>query len=108
MPLLTLQQVSLAYGHVPLLERVDMNLEAGDRIALIGRNGAGKSSLLRVVAGEVRADDGEVRLRPGLRLAYVAQEPPLAPDQSVFDAAAQGLGPAQALLTEYESVAHAL
>jgi ABC transport system ATP-binding/permease protein len=108
MPLLTLQQVSLAYGHVPLLDRVDLNVEAGDKIALIGRNGTGKSSLLRIVAGEARADDGEIRLRPELRLAYVAQEPPLAPDQSVFDAAAQGLGPAQALLTEYESVAHAL
>ncbi len=108
MPLLTLQQVSLAYGHVPLLDHVDLNLDAGDRIALIGRNGTGKSSLLRVVAGEARADDGEVWLRPGLRLAYVPQEPPLGADLSVFEVAAQGLGAAQALLSEYEAVAHAL
>jgi ATP-binding cassette subfamily F protein uup len=108
MPLLTLQQVSLAYGHVPLLDHVDLNVEAGDKIALIGRNGTGKSSLLRVVAGQARADDGEVWLRPGLRLAYVPQEPPLAADQSVFEAAAEGLGAAQTLLSEYEAVAHAL
>jgi ATP-binding cassette subfamily F protein uup len=108
MPLLTLQQVSLAYGHVPLLDHVDLNVEAGDKIALIGRNGTGKSSLMRVVAGEARADDGEVWLRPELRLAYVPQEPPLAADKSVFDTAAQGLGAAQAMLSEYEAVAHAL
>jgi ATP-binding cassette subfamily F protein uup len=108
MPLLTLQQVSLAYGHVPLLDHVELNVEAGDKIALIGRNGTGKSSLLRVIAGEARVDDGEVWSRPGLRLAYVPQEPPLAADETVFDAAAQGLGAAQALLSEYEAVAHAL
>jgi ATP-binding cassette subfamily F protein uup len=108
MPLLTLQQVSLAYGHVPLLDHVDLNLEPGDKIALIGRNGTGKSSLLRVVAGEARADDGEVWVRPGLRLAYVPQEPPLAPEQTVFEAAAQGLGAAQTSLSEYDAVAHAL
>jgi ATP-binding cassette subfamily F protein uup len=108
MPLLTLQQVSLAYGHVPLLDHVDLNIDAGDKIALIGRNGTGKSSLLRVVAGEARADDGEVWVRPGLRLAYVPQEPPLAAEQTVFEAAALGLGAAQASLSEYEAVAHAL
>jgi ATP-binding cassette subfamily F protein uup len=108
MPLATVQQVCLAYGHVPLLDHVDFNIDAGDKVALIGRNGTGKSSLLRVLAGEAHADDGEVWRSPELRLAYVPQEPPLLAEQSVFDAAAQGLGAARALLSEYESVAHAL
>jgi ATP-binding cassette subfamily F protein uup len=108
MPLLTLQSVCLAYGHVPLLDHVDLNLEAGDKVALIGRNGTGKSSLLRLVAGAARPDDGEVWRRPGLRLAYVPQEPPLEATQTVFDTAAEGLGEARALLGEYEAVAHAL
>jgi ATP-binding cassette subfamily F protein uup len=108
MPLLSLRCVSLAYGHVPLLDRVDLELDAGDKIALIGRNGTGKSSLLRVIAGSAAADDGEVWRRPGLRLAYVPQEPALDPAHSVFEATAEGLGEVRVLLNEYESVAHAL
>ncbi|HZP87249.1 MAG TPA: ATP-binding cassette domain-containing protein [Burkholderiales bacterium] len=108
MPLLTLQQVSLAYGHVPLLDHVDLNIEVGDKIALIGRNGTGKSTLLRVVAGEARPDDGEVWRKPDLRLAFVPQEPQLTSGQTVFEAAAEGLGQARELLSQYESVAHAL
>lgn len=108
MPLLTLQQVSLAYGHVPLLDHVDLNIEPGDKVALIGRNGTGKSSLLKVLAGTARADDGEVWRKPELRFAYVAQEPPLVADQSVFEATAEGLGDVRDLLAEYESLAHQL
>jgi len=108
MPLLTLQQVSLAFGHVPLLDHVDLVVEPGDKIALIGRNGTGKSSLLRILSGEQRPDDGEVWRSPGLRLAYVAQEPPLDAAHTVFDAAAEGLGAAWELLSQYEAAAHAL
>ena len=108
MPLLTLQQVSLAFGHVPLLDRVDLVVEPGDKIALIGRNGTGKSSLLRILSGAQQPDDGELWRMPGLRLAYVPQEPPLDPAHSVFEAAAQGLGDARDLLSRYEAVAHAL
>jgi ATP-binding cassette subfamily F protein uup len=108
MPLLTLQSVCLAYGHVPLLDHVDLNLDAGDKVALIGRNGTGKSSLLELVAGAARPEDGEVWRRPGLRLAYVPQEPPLEATQTVFETAAEGLGEARALLGEYQAVAHAL
>ena len=108
MPLLTLESVSLAYGHVALLDHVDLALEAGDKVALIGRNGTGKTSLLRVVAGEIAPDDGVARRTPGLRLAYVPQEPRFAPGQTVFAAAAEGLGEAQRLIGEYDRVAQAL
>ena len=108
MPLLSLRSISLAYGHVPLLDRVDLDLEPGDKIALIGRNGTGKSSLLRVVAGLAAPDDGEVWRRPELRLAHVPQEPALEAAHTAFEAAAEGLGAARALLNEYEAVAHAL
>jgi ABC transport system ATP-binding/permease protein len=108
MPLLTLQSVSLAYGHVPLLDHVDLNIDAGDKIALIGRNGTGKSSLLKILADLARPDDGSVWRQPGLRLAYVPQEPLLEAGKTVFEVAAEGLGDAQQLLSEYESVVHAL
>ena len=106
--MLSLRSVSLAYGHVPLLDRVDLELDAGDKVALIGRNGTGKSSLLRIIAGVATPDDGETWRRPGLRLAYVPQEPALESAHTVFEAAAEGLGQARALLNEYETVAHAL
>lgn len=102
MPLLTLESVSLAYGHVPLLDHADLVLEAGEKVGLIGRNGTGKSSLLRIIAGQSRADDGIVWLKPALRLAYVAQEPQLVAEHSVFESALQGLGPVRQLLVDYD------
>lgn len=107
MPLLTLESVSLAYGHVPLLDHADLVLEPGEKVGIIGRNGTGKSSMLKIIAGLSRADDGVVWLKPGLRLAYVAQEPVLAPEHSVFEAALQGLGPVRQLLLDYDQVTHA-
>ena len=108
MPLIALERVCLAYGHVPLLDHVDLMLDTGDKVALIGRNGTGKSSLLKIVAGTTTPDDGVVWRNPALRLAYVAQEPEFVADQSVFEAAAAGLGEMQRVLTEYERVSHAL
>jgi ATP-binding cassette subfamily F protein uup len=108
MPLLTLESVSLAYGHVALLDHVDLALDPGDKVALVGRNGTGKTSLLRIVAGEANPDDGAVRRTPELRLAYVPQEPQLFPGHTVFEAAAEGLGEARRLLGEYERVAQEL
>ena len=92
MPLIQLTQVSLAYGHVPLLDHVDLVIEPGQHIGLIGRNGTGKSSLLRVMAGESDSDDGKVWRAPDLKLASVSQEPAFRPGQSVFEAVAEGLG----------------
>ncbi len=91
MPLLQLFSISLAYGHVPLLDHADLVVEPGERIGLIGRNGTGKSSLLRVIEGVARADDGKVWLEGGALVASVAQEPEFAPGQSVFEAVAGAL-----------------
>ena len=92
MPLLQLKAVSLAYGHVPLLDQADLVVEPGQRMGLIGRNGAGKSSLLRIIEGVRPADDGTVWRSPGLKLASVPQEPDFASHASVFEAVAEGLG----------------
>ncbi len=108
MPVATLENVSLAYGHVPLLDRVALTLHAGEKVALIGRNGTGKSSLLRLLAGAATPDDGQVWRQPGLRVSWVAQEPQLASGQSVFEGAAEGLGEVRSLLADYEAAVHAV
>jgi len=108
MPLIQLTQVSLAYGHVPLLDHVDLVIEPGQHIGLIGRNGTGKSSLLRVMAGESDSDDGKVWRAPDLKLASVSQEPAFRPGQSVFEAVAEGLGQGTQLLVDYHAATHAL
>ena len=77
MALLTLLNASLAFGHVALLDHADFSLESSERIGLIGRNGTGKSSLLKILAGMERPDDGSLHLQQGVRIAYVAQEPVL-------------------------------
>jgi ATP-binding cassette subfamily F protein uup len=77
MALLTLLDGQLAYGDLPLLDRAALAVDPGERIGLIGRNGSGKSSLLRAIAGQIRLDDGEVRLTEGARVVLVEQEPQL-------------------------------
>ena len=106
MPLLQLSQVSLAYGHVPLLDHADLVVEAGERIGLIGRNGTGKSSLLRIIEGTARADDGKVWQASDAKLASVPQEPVFKPGQTVFEAVAEGVGEATQLLIDYHAAAH--
>ena len=101
MALLTLLDAQLAFGHVPLLDHADFALETGERVGLIGRNGAGKSSLLRILGGLERADDGQLQAQQSLRVAFVAQEPELADDATVFDAVAQSLAPLRALMDTY-------
>ena len=91
MPLLALERVALAYGYLPLFEDADLRVEAGERIALIGRNGSGKSSLLKVVSGEQPPDRGTVWRTPGLRVARLEQEVPAAGSRSVRAEIAEGL-----------------
>jgi ABC transport system ATP-binding/permease protein len=103
MALLTLTDAHLAYGHVPLLDGAALAVEPGERIALIGRNGAGKSSLLKILAGLEKPDDGQLQLNSGLRRVYVPQEPSFESGASVFDAVADGVAEARELRARYEA-----
>jgi ATP-binding cassette subfamily F protein uup len=102
--LITLTEGKLAFGHVPLLDRTAFSLESGERIGLIGRNGTGKSSLLKILAGLEKLDDGLLQYQQNLRIAYVAQEPILQTEHTVFEAAAEGLAQVKALREEYEAL----
>ena len=108
MPLIKLDNGCLAYGHVPLLDAADFQLDTGERVALIGRNGTGKSSLLAALAGKAQFDDGTLWTQPGLRLGYVPQEPPFDPELTVFEAVVAGMGDTARLLADYHAVSHDL
>jgi ATP-binding cassette subfamily F protein uup len=105
MPLLRFDDVSLAYGDMPLLSHVDFQIELGERICLVGRNGTGKTTLLRAITGAAVVDDGEIWRRDTLRIAHLEQEMPPETDQSIFEVVAAGLGDLGALLTEYHNMA---
>ena len=104
MPLLRLDNVSLAYGHVPLLAGVDFQVDAGDRVCLVGRNGAGKTTLFRVIARAAAPDEGEIWRADTLRIAHLEQEVPPDTDQTIFEVVAGGLGELGALLGQYHQV----
>ena len=108
MALITLQNAQLAFGHVALLDHTDFALEAQERVGLIGRNGTGKSSMLKILAGLEKPDDGTVQVQTGLRVAYVPQEPILDLDSTVFEAASVGLADARAARDLYLSGADGL
>ncbi len=105
MALIELDGVRMAFGHRPLLDGVTLRLDAGERVCLIGRNGEGKSTLLRVVAGDVPPDAGRVWRQPGVRIARLEQDVPPGGDRSVFAVVAEGLGALGDLATEYHQVA---
>jgi ATP-binding cassette subfamily F protein uup len=106
MPYITLDNASLAYGHHALLDHASFQLDAGERVGLIGRNGAGKSSLLKVIAGTSKLDDGTVWRDPGARVVYVPQEPELDATHTVFEAVSEGLGSLQQTIVDYHQVTH--
>jgi ATP-binding cassette subfamily F protein uup len=101
MALITLLEAQLAFGHVPLLDHAGFSLETLERVGLIGRNGTGKSSLLKILAGLERPDDGVLQVQSHIRIAYVAQEPDLNAQSSVFDAVSVGLQRVRDLIDEY-------
>lgn len=108
MPLLSVNAGCLAYGDVPLLDHVDFQIDAGERVALIGRNGTGKSSLLASIAGLRALDDGQIWKAPDLRITYVAQEPEFEPGATVFEAVVGGLGEQSRVLAQYHDLSHRL
>ncbi|OYY47996.1 MAG: ABC transporter ATP-binding protein, partial [Methylophilaceae bacterium 17-43-7] len=106
MPHITLDNASLAFGHHALLDRAAFQLDPGERVGLIGRNGAGKSSLLKAIAGTIKLDDGIVWRAPSVRIVYVPQEPELDSTHTVFEAVAEGLGSLQQTIIDYHQVTH--
>ncbi len=103
MPLLSVDNACLAFGHVDLLDHVSFQLDAGERVALIGRNGSGKSSLMRALVGQTALDDGRLWRQAGLITAYVPQEAEFELDRDVFATVADGLGDAARLLVDYHA-----
>lgn len=101
MTLLKFTDVSLAYGTTPLLDGVSWQIARGERVCIIGRNGTGKSSMLRLVKGDRASDDGEIWRAPGLKIGELPQELPRADDRTVFDVVAEGLAGVGELLAEY-------
>ncbi len=106
MPFITLDNASLAFGHHALLDHAAFQLDAGERVGLIGRNGAGKSSLLKAIAGTIKLDDGVVWRATNARIVYVPQEPELDTTHTVFEAVAEGLGNLQQIIIDYHAVTH--
>src|SRR3990172_5455035 len=105
MHILRLDKVSLAYGHRPLLDHAKLEIRRGERVCLVGRNGEGKPSLIRLLSGEAAPDDGSVWIRPGTRIAHLAQEVSPDSDESVFDIVAGGLAGLGKLISQYHHTA---
>src|SRR5580700_6448823 len=105
MPLVSLDRISLAFGHSPLLDNISFQLEPRERVCVIGRNGTGKSTLLRILSGDQPPDTGSVWMEPGLRRARLEQDVPLSADRPVFDVVAEGLGGISDLVAAYHHTA---
>ncbi len=105
MPLIRLSGVSLAFGGHPLLDKIDFQIESGERVALIGRNGEGKSTLIKLIAGLISADEGEVWRDPGAGISLLEQAPRYVQDLTVYQAVAQGLGEIGGWIADYHALA---
>ncbi len=104
MPLITLDNISLNFSEKPILNEVNATILKGDKIALIGRNGEGKSSFMRVLAGAIEPDDGKVKIKNGIKISYLEQTPPEDNDKNLFDIVAEGLGDIGEILTQYQQL----
>ena len=103
MAILSLSNAHLAFGHVALLDNAAFSLEAGERLGLIGRNGAGKSSMQKIIAGLEKLDDGLLQQTQGVRIRYVPQEPVFEVGGTVFDAVGEGVAEARVVRDAYEA-----
>ena len=108
MPLLTLKDVSLAYGKLSLLEKINFNVCSGERICLVGRNGTGKSTLFRVISDIAQPDEGEIWRKDTLKISYLEQEVPADTPQTIYEVVSAGLGHIGQILIEYHNLAHAI
>ena len=108
MALISLRNITLAFGGPPLFDGINLQIEPGDRLCLMGRNGSGKSTFLKLIGGELPPEGGEIQRQQGLKVAQVAQDVPLGLAGTVFDVVASGMGNAAELLAEYHHVAHQL
>lgn len=108
MPVLMLHDLCKAFGHQVLLNHVDLRISSGARVGLIGRNGEGKSTLLKVISGLMDVDSGTVQIKNGAKVAYLQQEPFFESGQTVFQIVAQGLGNIAELLEAYHQTTAAL
>jgi len=105
MPIVTLDHIAMAYGHLPLLDDANFQIEPGERVCIIGRNGTGKSTLLQIIAGDVEPDAGAIWRQPNLRVARLVQDVPLSADRPVFDVVAEGLGNLGTIVADYHHAA---
>ncbi|MFH1208059.1 MAG: ATP-binding cassette domain-containing protein [Candidatus Omnitrophota bacterium] len=108
MALISLQDITLAYGGPPLFDHMDLQLEQGERVALLGRNGVGKTTLMKVMAGHLQPDSGKVVYQKGVRITHLPQEVPPGISGNVFDLVLSGLGERVKLLSDYHHVNHRL
>ena len=108
MALISLQDITLAYGGPPLFDHMDLQLEQGERVALLGRNGVGKTTLMKVMAGHLQPDSGKVVYQKGVRVTHLPQEVPTGITGNVFDLVLSGLGERVKLLSDYHHVNHRL
>jgi ABC transport system ATP-binding/permease protein len=108
MTLLSLESITLSYGLPPLLDEVSFSIDRGERICLIGRNGTGKSTLLKIIVGETQVDSGQVRVAQGMTIARLSQEIPRDQEATVFEVVAEGLGELGGLVQTYFKLSHGL
>ncbi len=108
MALISLQEISLAFGGPLLFDRLSLHVEEGERVALLGRNGVGKTTLMKVMSGELKVDSGEVIYKKGIRVTHLPQEVPTHITGNVFDLVLSGLGGRAKLLSDYHHLSHRL
>jgi len=106
MALIQLDKVSLSFGLEPLLDETNLTIQEGERLCLIGRNGTGKTSLLSLLLGTLKADSGEIRIRKNLKISILPQDLPEATDDSIFDFITQGMPEHAQILSEYHQLSN--
>ncbi|MGI9274373.1 MAG: ATP-binding cassette ATPase Uup [Endozoicomonas sp.] len=104
MPLLRFDNTSLAYGDMPLLDNADFQIRKGERVCLLGRNGAGKSTMMKLVSGQIDSDDGSIWKKPGLKIGILNQDLPEQDDKKVYDVVASGLEKVGELISRYHEL----